>query len=149
MMLRRLQLFFLREVGAIDNITYRQLSGVSAREASASLKRLENLGLLKMNGQGRNTYYTPSTTLLEMYEANAATSTPNNATSEDNARTLGANAVTPGANAVTSPSNAVTSVGNAVTAQEELDRQMLLSNLPNDIKERIYNLKARNPKTII
>ncbi len=26
---------------------------------------------------------------------------------------------------------------------------MLLSNLPNDIKERIYNLKARNPKTII
>lgn len=142
-------IIFLREVGAIDNITYRQLSGVSAREASASLKRLENLGLLKMNGQGRNTYYTPSTTLLEMYEANAATSTPNNATSEDNARTLGANAVTPGANAVTSPSNAVTSVGNAVTAQEELDRQMLLSNLPNDIKERIYNLKARNPKTII
>lgn len=142
-------IIFLREVGAIDNITYRQLSGVSAREASASLKRLENLGLLKMNGQGRNTYYTPSTTLLEMYEANAATSTPNNATSEDNARTLGANAVTPGANAVTSPSNAVTSVGNAVTAPEELDRQMLLSNLPNDIKERIYNLKARNPKTII
>ena len=77
-------IIFLREVGAIDNITYRQLSGVSAREASASLKRLETRGLLKMNGQGRNTYYTPSTMLLEMYVANVATSTPNNATSASN-----------------------------------------------------------------
>ena len=143
-------IIFLREVGAIDNITYRQLSGVSAREASASLKRLENIGLLKMNGQGRNTYYTPSTIMLEMYEANAPTSETNALTSEANALTPGADAVTSGANAVTSNANAVTSGTNAVTAQEVgLDRQRLLSTLPDGIKKRICNLKKRNPQAII
>lgn len=70
-----------------------------------------------------------------MYEANALTSE--------------ANALTSGANAVTSGANAVTSGANAVTAQEVgLDRQRLLSNLPNGIKKRICNLKKRNPQAI-
>ena len=116
-------IIFLREVGAIDNITYRQLSGVSAREASASLKRLENLGLLKMNGQGRNTYYTPSVELNEMYAANGATSISNNATS--------------------APNNATPVSNNANSVPK--DATSILATLPKEISLKINSLGKRVP----
>ena len=116
-------IIFLREVGAIDNITYRQLSGVSAREASASLKKLENLGLLKMNGQGRNTYYTPSVELNEMYAANGATSISNNAT--------------------TAPNNATPVSNNATSVPK--DATSILATLPKEISLKINSLGKRVP----
>ncbi|MGM9828121.1 MAG: ATP-binding protein, partial [Muribaculaceae bacterium] len=116
-------IIFLREVGAIDNITYRQLSGVSAREASASLKRLETLGLLKMNGQGRNTYYTPSVELNEMYAANGATSISNNATS--------------------APNNATPVSNNATSVPK--DATSILATLPKEISLKINSLGKRVP----
>lgn len=59
-------LIFMREVGAVDNITYRQLTGVSAREASAEIKQIESYGLIKLHGQGRRAYYTPTEKLMAL-----------------------------------------------------------------------------------
>ena len=55
---QRLALVFVREVGAIDNITYRQLnSDINNQRASSDLHDLCTKGLLEQKGQSRNTYY--------------------------------------------------------------------------------------------
>ena len=55
---QRLALVFVREVGAIDNITYRQLnSDINNQRASSDLHDLCTKGLLEQKGQSRSTYY--------------------------------------------------------------------------------------------
>lgn len=55
---QRLALVFVREVGAIDNITYRQLnSDINNQRASYDLHYMCTKGLLEQKGQTRSTYY--------------------------------------------------------------------------------------------
>lgn len=55
---QRLALVFVREVGAIDNITYRQLnSDINNQKTSFDLHDLCSKGLLEQKGQSRSTYY--------------------------------------------------------------------------------------------
>ena len=57
---QRLALIFVREVGAIDNLTYRQISSqISSKQASQDLHRLCELMVLEKKGQGNRTYYIP------------------------------------------------------------------------------------------
>ena len=58
-------LVFLREVGAVDNSTYRQLSVVGTLKASQDLRDLRDEGLLRMKGQRRSTCYVPSDELVQ------------------------------------------------------------------------------------
>ena len=64
-------LVFLREVGAVDNSTYLQLSGVGTLKASQDLRALRDEGLLEMKGQGRSTYYVPSDELVHSMRKHA------------------------------------------------------------------------------
>ena len=50
-------LIFVREVGAIDNLTYRQMANCDTIKASADLRLLKSLNLLMSKGQGKATYY--------------------------------------------------------------------------------------------
>lgn len=52
-------LIFIRETGAIDNPTYRQLNGCDSLKASAELRSLRDLGILQQKGKSRATYYIP------------------------------------------------------------------------------------------
>lgn len=55
---QKLALVFVREVGAIDNATYRQLdSSIAHARARLEIHKLCDLGFLEKKGQGRNTYY--------------------------------------------------------------------------------------------
>ena len=55
---QRLSLIFMRELGAIDNITYRQLnSDITTRKATFDLHRMCELQLFEQKGQKKNTYY--------------------------------------------------------------------------------------------
>lgn len=54
---QKLALVFIREVGAIDNITYRQLSGVKKTRASKDLSYMVDCGLIEMKKHGNQTYY--------------------------------------------------------------------------------------------
>lgn len=55
---QRLSLIFMRELGAIDSITYRQLnSDINTRKASFDLHRMCEMRLFELRGQGRNAYY--------------------------------------------------------------------------------------------
>jgi ATP-dependent DNA helicase RecG len=57
---QRRGLIFLREAGALDNATYRQLNGSDTLAASQDLRRLRELGLIEKRGQGSATYYVPT-----------------------------------------------------------------------------------------
>lgn len=50
-------LIFTREVGAIDNSSYRQLNGVDILKASGDLRDMRIKELLDQKGKGRATYY--------------------------------------------------------------------------------------------
>ncbi|MFP4098421.1 MAG: ATP-binding protein [Alphaproteobacteria bacterium] len=50
-------LIFVRELGAIDNQTYRQLNAVDTMIASTDLRRLRDIGLLEKKGKSAATYY--------------------------------------------------------------------------------------------
>lgn len=69
-------LVFVREVGAIDNPTFRQLSGVDTLEASSALRDLRENDLLEKRGGGKATYYLPTETLLDPWEKMQGTSSP-------------------------------------------------------------------------
>jgi ATP-dependent DNA helicase RecG len=53
-------LIVVREAGAIDNATYRDLNKVDALTASGALRRLRDAGLLAQKGKGSATYYVPT-----------------------------------------------------------------------------------------
>ena len=64
---QRLALVFVREVGAIDNITYRQLnSDTNNQIASFDLHYMCTMGLLEQKGQSRNTYYIAGNSFKEI-----------------------------------------------------------------------------------
>jgi ATP-dependent DNA helicase RecG len=56
-------LIFLREVGAVDNLVFRQLNGCDPYRASAELRALRDSHVLRQKGKGRATYYVPGPVL--------------------------------------------------------------------------------------
>lgn len=50
-------LIFLKEVGAIDNSSFRQINGVDTLKASADLRDLRSKSILDQKGKGKATYY--------------------------------------------------------------------------------------------
>ena len=61
---QRRALIFVREVGAIDNQTYRGLTKVDAYEASKSLRKLNACDLLSKRGSSSRTYYLAGPAML-------------------------------------------------------------------------------------
>ncbi len=58
-------LIVVREAGAINNGTYRELTKVDTLGASQALRRLRDAGLLVQKGRGSATYYVPTERLLD------------------------------------------------------------------------------------
>ena len=66
---QKLALVFMREVGAIDNATYRQLdSSITHARARLEIHKLCDLGFLEKKGQGRNTYYIRTSKVVSLGE---------------------------------------------------------------------------------
>ena len=65
----KLALVFVREVGAIDNATYRQLdSSITHARARLEIHKLWELGFIEKKGQGRNTYYIRTSKVVSLGE---------------------------------------------------------------------------------
>ena len=122
---QKIALIFLREVGAIDNTTYRQLSGVTAKDASKEIKNLISSGLLSPKGQGRKSYYIPSERLSAMYNSK-----------KDN---FSSNIATPDSNVATPDSNVATSDSNVAT----------LAIFGEDISQKLASLGKRTKKEVL
>ena len=64
---QKLSLIFVRELGAIDNITYRQLnSDITSRKATFDLHRMCKGGLFELKGQKRNAYYVAGPEFIQL-----------------------------------------------------------------------------------
>ncbi|MGI8554585.1 MAG: ATP-binding protein [Dehalococcoidia bacterium] len=53
-------LIVVRELGALNNLTYRTIASTDTLSASGHLRRLRDLGLLEQRGRGSATYYVPA-----------------------------------------------------------------------------------------
>jgi len=62
-------LIFLREVGALDNLAYRQLTGVNLFQSSMDLRKMVSSEILMQKGNSKkNTYYVPGKIFLASLE---------------------------------------------------------------------------------
>ena len=66
---QKLAIVFVREVGAIDNATYRQLdSTITHARARLEIHKLCDFGFIEKKGQGRNTYYIRTSKVVSLGE---------------------------------------------------------------------------------
>ncbi|GAB3501001.1 hypothetical protein GCM10027341_27160 [Spirosoma knui] len=105
---QKIALIFVRETGAIDNSTYRQLTGVDLTRASMELRQLRDSKLLELKGKGRATYYVASDFLQLLCSKEnqapvaASLSAPNNVLTEPGASLIepGTSLTEPGASLI-------------------------------------------------
>ena len=122
-------LIFVREVGAIDNQTYRQMAYCDTLKASNELRLLKSFNLLTPKGKGKATYYI----------AGAALSTePTGLSTEP------ASLSTEPASLSTEPVNGTIEDSNIInTEPKAVDREGLINELPEKLLQEINALKAR------
>ena len=78
-------LIFVREAGAIDNASYRELNRVDTITSSQALRRLRDSGLLIRQGKGSATYYLPGPRLQSVTQADDGINDGDVNASKDNA----------------------------------------------------------------
>lgn len=122
-----------REVGAIDNATWRDINKVDTLTASQSLKKLRDAGLLQQKGRGSATWYQPTGKMLG--DDDSLSSNPDGLSSNplSLSRDLGALSRDPN------------SLDKAEAERKTKLRQTLLAGLPGELAARVGALGRRSP----
>ena len=122
-----------REVGAIDNATWRDTNKVDTLTASQSLKKLRDAGLLQQQGRGSATWYQPTGKMLG--DDDGLSSNPEGLSSNplSLSRDLG------------SLSRDPNSLDKAEAELKTKLRQTLLAGLPGELAARVGALGRRSP----
>ena len=137
-------LIFVREVGAIDNQTYRQMADCDTLKASTDLRMLKSHNLFASKGKGKATYYISGPGLNT--EASDGLSTePTVVNTEPSTLTTEPGGLT------TEPGGLNTEVDLHTTEDGEslskeanaIDRENLLTELPSEVQFKISELKER------
>jgi ATP-dependent DNA helicase RecG len=126
-------LIVVREAGAIDNASYRELNKVDALAASGALRRLRDAGLLTQKGRGSATYYVPTDKLLADREG-LSTNPEGLSTNPEGLPTNPEGLPTKLDDLPTHP-----------TPEEETLRRTLMAELPGDLAARVDALGLRCP----
>lgn len=148
-------LIFVREVGAIDNLTYRQMADCDALKATSDLRALRKSNLLVLFGKGKGTYYKAGELLNDtFFEGNFQ--------NEDSG--LSTELSTEPKAVSTEPHHLNTEVKNldVIDAQlvpiydeglsteaKEFNRKELIEELPIRLQGKIYKMKERESSEII
>ena len=135
-------LIVVREAGAIDNATYRELGKVDTLTASSALRRLRDAGLLAQQGRGSATYYVPTPRLG--LDAGSLFDNPpglsdNPPGLSDNPPGLSDNPFPPSGNASLP----------ALHVDSPVDRQKLLGLLSGELAARVGELGKRSPPYVV
>ena len=150
---QKLALVFVREVGAIDNATYRQLdSSITHARARLEIHKLCDLGFIEKKGQGRNTYYIRTSKVVslgEMLRPQDERLLPQHGTlgeryQGEGERYQGEDERYQGEN-----ERYQGEVGTFVERYQGINREELLLLLPDDIKKRIDEVGKRVPKDVL
>ncbi len=134
-------LIVVREAGAIDNATYRELSKVDALAASQALRRLRDAGLLVQKGRGSATYYVPTERLA--WEGEGLSSNPEGLSGKSG-EGLSSNPLP----LSTNPSPLSTNpddLSTKLTEEEENRRKALLDELSGALAAKVGAIGQRNP----
>jgi ATP-dependent DNA helicase RecG len=143
----------VREVGAIDNITYRQMADCDTLKASNDLRLLRNIHLLKLKGKGKATYYIAGASLnIETSELSTEADTLNT----EARNFISTEGESPIAEARVVPNTEVKDVvstealGGLSTEANKVDRNALIRELPPSLETKILELREResNPEKI-
>jgi ATP-dependent DNA helicase RecG len=134
-------LIVVREAGAIDNATYRELNKVDALAASSALRRLRDAGLLAQKGRGSATYYVPTERLATDETGLSSKS------GEGLSSNLPALSTNPDGLSTNPPALSTNLEGlYAEHAEEEENRRKaLLDELPGALAAKIGAIGQRNP----
>ncbi len=127
---QRTALVFLREVGAIDAVAYRQLTGCKPKLVAKELAGIKDQGLMIQKGRARGTYYIPSGSLEESIE------------DEKRKRRSQSQTVTGTPQTVTGTPQAVTGTPQAVTGAPPNEN---ITSLPEALLKELGELKQRTP----
>ena len=125
-------LIVVREAGAINNGTYRELTKVDTLTASQALRRLRDAGLLAQKGRGSATYYVPTDRLLDK----GLSSNPEALSSE-----LGGLSSNPPA--ITGNPEPLSS--NPADKYDEALRSQLLDGIPGTLAAKVGAVGKRHP----
>ncbi|MBU1720793.1 MAG: putative DNA binding domain-containing protein [Bacteroidetes bacterium] len=136
-------LIFVREVGAIDNHTYRQMSDCDTLKASNDLRAMKTLDLFLSKGKGKATYYIASKFFST--EGNALS------TEVDDALSTEANVLSTEGDNLSTEANVLSTEGDVNPKDSNtlggrstiVDRNALLSELPDSLRESISSLNKR------
>ncbi len=125
-------LIFVREVGAVDNKTYRQISGADTLKSSFDLRKLKDDELLEAKGKSRATYYIPGKIFLNVSAPVSDASAP--------------------ASDVSAPVSDVSAPASLISLRQELPKELLnkIDNLEQrasteDIQKIIYDICKIRP----
>lgn len=125
-------LIFVREVGAIDNHTYRQMTDCDALRASNELKYLKTSKLLYSKRSGKATYYIAGDIIL----------TPEAA--KGSALSIEGSALSIGGSALNNEGSAPGIEGSALNVEgSALNVETLIELLPENLIDKIHNLSIR------
>ena len=127
-------------LGAIDNLSYRQITDLGTLKASNELRQMRDLGIIDPKGKGRATYYVLSRIIQEYHsplpkdldyliaEPQAANTEPSTANTEPST-------------AKSEPQTPKTEAKGAVSINENF--KILLGTLPKTLQIKVQSLKNR------
>ncbi len=129
-------LLFVREVGAIDNLTYRQMADCDTLKASNELRLLKSFNLLIPKGKGKATYYIAGAGLST--EPTGLNTEPTSLSTEPTGLNTEPNGLS------TEPVNSTIEGGKIINTEPKAgDREALIEELPEELRQRIGELKER------
>ena len=146
---QRTALVFLREVGAIDAVAYRQLTGCSPKLVAKELSGIKDQGLMVQKGRARGTYYVPAEILLEdiKNEKEGLISQPQGLISQHQGLISQHQGLISQVSAVTTTPQGVTGTPQAVTgtprAVTGTPRAVTGTPLPKELSNELEKLKRR------
>lgn len=126
-------LIFVREVGAVDNPTYRQMSDTDSIKSTTELRQLRELELLEQKGKGRGTYYIPGKRLV--IQENGLT------THAEAAITQGEELTTHGGSLITHGKELITHGENPITYGS-----LTIEDLPAELRAEVSQIGTRASK---
>jgi ATP-dependent DNA helicase RecG len=135
-------LIFVREVGAIDNSTYRQMADCDLIKAGSDLKALKDKHLLTKKGRAKATYYIPGKGLST--QANAVSTQAGTLSTQAHELNTEAGALNAEAGALSTETGALSTEASALKGEASVISKVdLLSELSDGLISRIKSIKQR------
>lgn len=131
-------LIVVREAGALNNSTYRELTKVDTLTASQSLRRLRDAGLLAQKGRGSATYYVSTERLLD----SGLSSNPEALSSESEGLSTKLDGLSTKVGALSTNPEGLSAM---LADEQDAQRKALLNELPGALAAKIGAIGQRHP----